>query len=205
MEFFYKVFVRGDIPLFLFVILIFVLGIIFGAVAVHTIDHSLQQDLFNYFNGFIEGISKIEYNQLALIGDSIKFNLLNVFVIWIFGFSVVLMPLIPVFVFFKGFILGFTVGFLTSQYSWQGVLVAVGAVLPQNLLIAPAYVLAGVTGISFSLHIIQYFQQKRRFAAGDIVDYTLRIFILGFLLLSGSLVEAYLSPRFFRLLTRFLW
>ena len=205
MKYVYKIYLKDEIPLFVFILIVFVVGIIFGAIAVNLIDYSVKQDLFNYFNDFINNINHMDYNSGMIFSDSIRFNLLNVFIIWVFGLSVILMPLIPVFVFFKGFILGFTVGFLTSQYSFRGVIVAVFTVFPQNILIVPAYLLAGVTGVAFSLHIIRFLWQKQEFSSADFLDYSLRILLLSFLLLGGSLLETYVSPYIFRFLAAYIF
>src|SRR5690554_4080152 len=105
-------YIQDRLPVFIFITIIFILGIAFGAIAVKTVEYDLQQDVFSYFNSFLEGFNEIEYKQGSLIADSIKFNLLNIFIIWSFGLSMILMPLIVVLIFFKGFVLGFTVGFL---------------------------------------------------------------------------------------------
>ena len=205
MKYLYKIYLKDEIPLLVFILIVFVAGIFFGAIAVNLIDYSVKQDLFNYFNDFLNNINRMDYSSGMIFSDSIRFNLLNIFIIWVFGLSVILMPLIPVFVFFKGFILGFTVGFLTLQYSFRGVIVAVFTVFPQNILIVPAYLLAGVTGVSFSLHIIRFLWEKQDFSSGDFIDYSLRILLLSFLLLGGSLLETYLSPLIFRFLAAYLF
>jgi len=147
---------KERLPLFIFVIIIFILGISFGTITVKTLEYSNRENLFNYFNNFMQEINVLEYDQQSLISESIKFNLLNILIIWAFGLSVIIMPLITVLVFFKGFVLGFTAGFLLSQYSYRGILLILSAIFPQNLLIIPGYILAAVIAIYFSIRIIQF-------------------------------------------------
>ena len=46
-------------PIFAFVLVIFILGISFGAVAVKTVDYSTKEDVFSYFNGFLQGSERL--------------------------------------------------------------------------------------------------------------------------------------------------
>ncbi|NLJ84133.1 MAG: stage II sporulation protein M [Halanaerobiaceae bacterium] len=197
-------YIRERLPAFTFVTIIFILGISFGAIAVKTVDYELRQDLFFYFNGFLDGFTEIEYEQSSLLADSIRFNLFNIFVIWSFGLSMILMPLIIVFLFFKGFLLGFTVGFLVSEYSFKGILMSLAAVFPQNLLIIPVYLISTVMAIYLSLSIYKYYRGRARIELEDLVVYTLEMAILALILLLASLLETYLSPFLLRFLIAFI-
>lgn len=197
MNFIYNVFVKNKIPLLVFITLIFVFGIGFGSIAVKTVDYSIKQDLFKYFNDFVRGFEQVDYQQSTFVNESIKFNLLNILVIWVFGFSVVLMPLIPVLVFFKGFVLGFTIGFLVSEYNIKGIIISIVTIFPQNIFIFPVYILAGLIAISFTFHVIRYYRGRERYFLQDFIDYSLRMLVLAVVLLGGTLVETYISPRLF--------
>jgi stage II sporulation protein M len=168
------------------------------------VEYELRQDIFFYFNSFLEGFQEIEYEEKSLLADSMKFNLLNIFVIWSFGLSMILMPLIIVLVFFKGFLLGFTVGFLVSEFSFKGILMALAAVFPQNLIIIPIYILSSVMAIYLSIEIFKYYRGKSAIKLEDLAIYTVEMAILAGILLLASLVETYLSPLLLRLLIAFV-
>lgn len=116
----------------------------------------------------------------------------------------ILMPLIIVFLFFKGFLLGFTVGFLVSEYSFKGILMSLAAVFPQNLLIIPVYLISTVMAIYLSLSIYKYYRGRARIELEDLVVYTLEMAILALILLLASLLETYLSPFLLRFLIAFI-
>ncbi|MFP4015747.1 MAG: stage II sporulation protein M [Halanaerobiales bacterium] len=197
-------FIHDRLPLLTFVIIIFVLGISFGAIAVKTVDYSIKENVFTYFNNFMQGYNEIEYNQGSIVGESIKFNLISIVIIWAFGLSMVLMPLLTVLIFFKGFVLGFTVGFLVSEYSFKGILIAMAAVFPQNVIIIPIYILSCVMAISISVKIFKYYRGHVRISFEDLILYSLEMGILAFALLAASLVETYISPFLLRILLRFI-
>ncbi|MFW5991811.1 MAG: stage II sporulation protein M [Halanaerobiaceae bacterium] len=199
-----NMYIRKRLPVFTFVIILFVLGIGFGAVAVKTVEYNVREGVFNYFNGFMEGYNNLEYNQTALIGESIKFNLLNILIIWVFGLSVVLMPLVSVLIFFKGFVLGFTIGFLVSEYSWKGITIALAAVFPQNLIIIPVYIMSAVIAIYISIQIFKHYRGYIRVNFEDILTYSLEMTLLAAVLLLGSLMETYISPFLLKIILRFI-
>ncbi|MTI60800.1 MAG: stage II sporulation protein M [Firmicutes bacterium] len=192
------------LPLFVFVIIIFVSGISFGAIAVKTVDYSIRENVFAYFNDFMKGYDELNYSNSTLVSESIKFNLLNIVIIWVLGISVFLMPLITVLVFFKGFVLGFTVGFLVNEYSLQGVIMAIAAVFPQNLIIIPAYILAAVMAIYLSVRIFKYYRGLEGLNGEDLLTYTLEMGLLALLLVGGSIIETFISPYLMKIILHFI-
>ncbi len=197
-------FFKDRLPILTFVLVVFILGISFGAIAVKTVDYSVKENVFDYFNNFMKGYNQIEYSQGSLIAESIKFNLINIFIIWAFGLSMVLMPLISILIFFKGFVLGFTVGFLVSEYSFKGILIAVAAVFPQNIIIIPIYIISSVMSIYISIRIFKYYRGQTKIAFEELMIYSLEMTVLASILLVASLVETYLSPLFLKFLVRFI-
>ncbi len=197
-------FLRDRLPLFTFVVIIFILGIIFGSVAVKTVDYDVKQSLFSYFNDFMNSLNDLEYDHHSLVSESIRFNLFNIAIIWAFGISVFLMPFITLLIFFKGFVLGFTVGFLVSEYGYKGIIIALTAIFPQNILIIPAYILAGVMGIYLSLRIIKYYRGIERLNFQHFLKYSFDMAVLAFILFGGSVMETYISPYLFKFVLRFI-
>lgn len=192
------------LPLFVFVIIIFVSGISFGTIAVKTVDYSIRENIFVYFSDFMKGYDRLNYSNSTLVSESIKFNLLNIVIIWVLGISVFLMPLITVLVFFKGFVLGFTVGFLVNEYSLQGVIMALAAVFPQNLIIIPVYILAAVMAIYLSVRIFKYYRGLEMLNGEDLLTYTLEMGLLALLLVGGSIIETFISPYLMKIILHFI-
>ncbi len=199
-----NLYIRKRLPVFTFIVVVFILGISFGAIAVKTVDYSTKQNLFNYFNDFMQGYNEIEYDRGSLVSESIKFNLFNIFMIWAFGISVIMMPLITLLIFFKGFVLGFTVGFLVSEYSLKGIVLAISAVFFQNVLIIPSYIMAAVMAVSLSIRIIKYYRNRAKLSFEDFLAYSLEMTMLALITLGGALLETYISPLLLKLVLRII-
>ncbi len=194
-----RLILNNRLPLLIFVFVIFVTGICFGAFAVKTVDYEINQNLFKFFNGFINNYKDIEYDKANLVRNSVKFNLINIIIFWILGSTVILVFLIPILIFFKGFVLGFTVGFLISQYDMHGIIISVVSVFPQNIFIIPSFILAGAVAIAFSLDIIKNYRGSINLNFEDFIDYSLRMGIFTIFLLAGSIIETYITPYLFSL------
>jgi stage II sporulation protein M len=93
--------------------------------------------------------------------------------------------------------LGFTVGFLVQEKAGQGLLLALVAVLPQNLFYVPGLLGAGALALYFTMSLFKSSRETPVFMR--ILLYTLIFVALTLLVLAGTWVEAYLVPGIMRL------
>jgi stage II sporulation protein M len=192
---------------YLFVFVLFVMGIIFGAVIVNALSLSQKQDLAAYMGTFFNGLDQ---NSITAPKEAFQQSLGNhlkfIGLIWLLGLSVIGLPLILIFIFLKGVLIGFTVGFLVSEMAWQGALFSLVSVVPQNLLIIPAFIITGVAAISFSLLLVRnYFSQRRGGSIWHFLgSYTWVVMLMTGVLFLASLFEAYVSPVLMRMVTQIM-
>lgn len=191
-----QVHVENQKSLYIFVTVLFMMGVIFGAVIVNTLDPMQKEGLLNYLSYFFRGLGQdaIADSEVAFqhaLGDHLK----TVGLMWILGLSVIGIPLLLVFIFLKGLVIGFTVGFLVSQLSWKGLWFAVVAVVPQNLLVIPALMIVAVSGINFSILLVKNrLIHHRGTIYPQFVSYCILVTCMSAVLFISSLIEAYLSP-----------
>lgn len=190
-------YLRENQSLYLFTIVLLGMGIIFGALLVHSLGYGQRQELLSFLQFFFTTVENNGiFNQQAQFQQSFGTYLKLVGMIWLFGLSIIGLPIILVLLFLKGVVVGFTVGFLVHQLQWQGVVFSLAGVLPQNMLAVPALVIAGVAGISFSLKLIRTRLLARK---GDILpyfmSYTLLTFVMFGVLTMAALFETYVSPH----------
>lgn len=185
--------------LLLFVTVFFCMGIFFGAVAVKTISVDQADHLGGYLNGFLEKVSSTPISEQLFFRQNVLSNLYIMFAIFVLGLTIIGIPLVLVTVFSKGFILGFTVGFLVREKALRGLAFALLSVLPQNLIIIPAVIFGSVTALSFSALLI-----KRRFKAhntaiaNQLGIYTAVMVFLSLLTCAGGIIETYVTPTMIR-------
>ncbi len=179
----------------------FILGLVCGASVLHTLNPAQQDGLRQYLDSFISSMSTLAQNGqfpvLSAWEDALRTQALSMAILWLLGLSVVGAPLIMLLVSARGFVLGFTVGFLVEEKAAQGLLLSIVAVLPQNLCYVPALLGAGALALYFSLSLCKGAREAPILTS--ILAYSLAFAVLLLLVLIGSWIEAYLVPGIMRL------
>jgi stage II sporulation protein M len=188
---------REHSSIFLFIVVLFLMGVIFGAIVVNSMSITQKEDLFYYLSQFFGQVSDgtvTDDNDLFL--QSFLHNSKFIGLMWILGISIIGLPIILILLFLKGMVVGFTVGFLVSQMGWKGFLLAFASILPQNLIIIPVFILMAAFSVIFSMRMIK--RQFMKKYASPIMPFFKRYIvalIAAVLFISAaSGVEAYLSP-----------
>lgn len=176
---------------------IFVIAVILGN---HRVD-SLEGGVKDHLAGLID-----TYLQAEEVGASEGNNLLwgaflnqarIVGTIWFLGLTIIGFPLILAVVFYRGFSLGFTVGFLIHEKAGAGVLLSIISILPQNLVYIPALIVWAVLGLNFSAYIFRGRGTEMVFLRAFLSFAFLFVLFLAIFFI-GAFIEAFLSPWFLK-------
>lgn len=198
-------YLKANIVAYFFMILIFIIGVVAGSLAVKTLPDEQKTELVSYLHVFFQGLSTgPESTQDAkLLNIALFNNAKTIGLIWLLGFTVIGIPFILFIIFTRGFIIGFTVGFLVNEYIMKGLVFSLVSVLPHNFFAIPALLAAGVSAISFSLFLVRRRARKASLFY-QTISYTLFCGIsLLFMLLAGF-IEVVISPVFMKLLAGLL-
>ena len=187
--------------LFLFIIAIIgiVMGIIFANIISLEDEKIVYSKITTYFNNLKDDVP---INYLYNLFQSIKENLLYLIIIWILGLSIIGLLFNNFIVFFKGFILGFSVGSIINIYLYSGIILAIIYVFPTIIFNTFIYLIMTyyANGISFNLFNVLFKKKDIKFAI--LMKRYFRIFyILGSLLIVSSLYETFVTPFFLKLFT----
>jgi len=173
---------------------IFLMGTVVGVINATDLDGPTRTHLVQIIDNFLKGEDIGSQGGYRLFFTAFINQARVIAMIWFLGLTVIGIPFIFAIIFFKGFSLGFTLGFLIKEKAWQGILMATASVVPQNLLYIPLFLAWAVTGVNFSLCLV-----RGRFSRGSalgpgLVTYTglMLVFLSVFFL--GAFIEAFLSP-----------
>jgi stage II sporulation protein M len=192
--------IRAQMPLIVFVFLLLAIGALFGLFLVMSLSIEQHQALSRYLGSFLQLAIQGKQSDLQIAYlDAFFVHFKWIFLIWVLGISVIGIPFIAVLNFLKGSLLGFTVGYLTTQYSWKGFFLACIALLPTHLLLIPALLISSVVSISFALFLV-----KKRFNQGNLS--TMRLFWTSMFIISimvvavafATCIEVYFVPHILR-------
>jgi len=196
---------QNNLSLYTFTTILIFIGIFFGAIIVNSLNIEQKNDLYLYLTRFFKQIiNEPGMSAFDLFNQSFSHYLKYIGLIWILGISVIGLPIILILLFLKGIVVGFTVGFFVSQMGIKGFFLALVSVLPQNLILIPAFIIIGVASISFSLRMIRMqFKKSHPFAPLFIRYSLLMIGVIGLIVLSSS-IEAWVSPILMKAIIKFI-
>lgn len=196
------VYLKANIVAYFFMILIFVIGIVVGALAVKILPDEQKAELINYLHIFFTGLSQGNEDNVSsgnMIGMAMFNNTKTVVLMWILGFTIVGIPFVLFMLFTRGFIIGFTVGFLVNEYVMRGLLFAFASVLPHNLFAIPAILVLGVSATTFSLMLVRRKTYGKINIWYEAIRYSIVCMIMLAVMLFAALLEVYISPVFMKL------
>lgn len=190
-------YLQQHMPLYIFVTVLFMMGVIFGALLVNALTLDQQQNMAQLLEHFFQtAMQGFEGTSPQSFADLFSLHFRWVLLILVFGLSIVGLPLILIIDFIKGALIGFAVGYLVAQYSWKGLLFALISVAPHNLIVIPVLLISSVAAISFSLYLIRCFILRNRTAeAQPFLRYLLTHLTLSGLLVCAAVIQYVFIPR----------
>ncbi|WP_460323291.1 stage II sporulation protein M [Paenibacillus sp. YSY-4.3] len=188
---------KDQTPLYVFVSVLFLMGVVFGALMVNALTLEQQQDLSRYLGNFFISVNEggADFHPVTF-WEAAVLHLKWLGLIWLLGLSVIGLPGILILDFLKGVLIGFTVGCLVGQFTWKGLLFALVSVAPHNLLVIPVLLISSVAAIGFSLNIIRsrVLMSRSGSVAKPFVTYTGLTLALAVMLLAASSFETWVTP-----------
>lgn len=188
---------------YVFLITIVVIGLIGGIIfsnILNTSDEKLVYDkLTTYFLNIKNGI-QIDYWQTLL--NSIKNNMFLLILVWIFGLSIIGIVFNAFILFFKSFVLGFSIGSIINIYLYKGIILSIVYIFPHFIINTIILLLLVYYANNFSIKLFNLLFLKKEIKFHDIMKRYFKIFVicLGAFLIS-SLIETFFSPFFIKLFT----
>ncbi|GAB3052453.1 stage II sporulation protein M [Virgibacillus ainsalahensis] len=187
---------REHATIYLFMIILFLTGIIFGAIIVNSMSFVQKQDLFFYLERFFGQIVNDQHiDNVEILKSSLFYHVKYLLLLFVLGLSVIGLPVIWILLFIKGMVVGFSVGFIVNQLGAEGLLLAALSIAPQNILIIPVYIVAGSLSMIFSLTLLSKLFSGR-FSRPVFEPFGRYVIMFGLLLAISSIaavLEAYVA------------
>jgi stage II sporulation protein M len=187
----------------LLLLMAFVLGVSAGAFTVNGLSTMQRDELLNYFQGFFQLFNNHNFNSSELFSIGLSENVKIVALLWILGVTIIGLPFIYLVIGVRGFITGFTSGFIINAVGMQGLLFSGAALLPREIIIIPCLIGIGVNGINFSMKIAKGRSSQESPKNGlkrAFVSYCLVTLLFGCIILAGIIFDAYVTPVLIRII-----
>ncbi|MDD4495756.1 MAG: stage II sporulation protein M [Eubacteriales bacterium] len=197
--------IKSNFGKYMLLMLFFIIGIGLGAFTINGLSSVQRNELTNYMQGFLGLIDAQTIDTASLFRISAIYNLKIILVLWLLGATVIGIPFIFAVIGIRGFITGFTAGFIIRLLGVKGLLFTAIIVLLKEMIIVPCMFALGVNGINFSQNIIRrkninikVLNAKENFKSSLTAYCAATLFYSAFLF-AGILVEVYLIPILVRM------
>ena len=172
-------------------------GILFSNILSNLDSKLVTTKITTYFNNLKNEI-KIDY--LKNLITSLKNNFIYLTIIWILGVSIIGLLLNNFILFFKSFILGFSIGSIINIYLFRGLVLSILYVFPAHLLNILVLLIMTYYANNISLKIFNVLFRKKDYQFTFILKkYFKTYLILLIALIFSSIIETFVMPFFIKL------
>lgn len=193
--------IQNNFWLYVISLLCICTGIVIGVYSVRYMGSFEKSDLLSYLKSFNDSIAVEGINYKYVFIESVKSNMLIIASVWFLGLTMIGIPLILIIDIMKGFTIGFTISFISSEMGIKGIWFTILGVLPQNMIYIPCIIAVSVLAMEFSLTILKDKTNKvwTQSIWIRITSYSFSFALVTVVMFIGFLIESYITPNMIKL------
>ena len=188
---------------YMIVTLLFIIGIFLGVMFINNVGEAQKVEIEAYLNNFIEKMKNTDnLDNVSLLKNSIRQNIILSIVIWFFGTTVIGIPVVFGIVLYRGFCLGYTISACVSIMGIsKGMLFVISSIVLQNLIFIPAILALAVSGFKLYKSIVK--DNRKENVKLEIIRHTIFSIVMLLLLIISSLIEIFISTNILKILIKY--
>ena len=196
-ELFYK---KKIIIVSMFIVII--LGLLFGSIYITIFSNNDKKELLDNISNYFNNFKDIDFSmKLIIFKESLIKNVIYFIILWGVGISIVGIPITYIMIYYKSFILGFSIAGIFAKYKINGLLKILLYIFPGKILILVLSIIIGVFGVSLSIKLVNTFLKKDKlnfsFISGK---YTLLLLISILVSILTAGIDAFILPIIYNLI-----
>jgi stage II sporulation protein M len=197
--------IKFDKKYVLFTIIIVLLGIATGALFIVILNSSDKNLVIEYISNFIDNIKNNTVNNLDTLKNTLLSNYITIFILIIIGFTFFLFPINIIVLFYKSFVLGFSISSFILTYSFKGILLSIFYIIPHTIVNILVFCLITAFTLKISINMINYIIKKKDVNMRVYFNKYYSIILISlFLLLLTSLYESYVVGYIFKFIVNLI-
>lgn len=182
-----------DRKVLIFLTIICIVGIITGSIFMSSLNVNDKEMIMESLTNFINEYGNLGINKELI--NNLLINLIYILVIWILGISVIGLPIVIFIIFYKSFLLSFTISSFIVKFKIKGILLGVIYNTPHSIINLLVFIYLGVYSIKLSSYIIKAIIYKTNINFKGIINrYLLVLVISTIIVILTSLYETYIMP-----------
>lgn len=197
--------IKFDKRYVLFSIVLVILGIVTGSIFVVILNNTDKSLIVEYITSFIDNIKNNNFNYVETLKNTCLINFSLLILISIIGFTYFLMPINILILFYKAFIIGFSLASFILTYKIKGLLISIFYIFPHLIINILLFSLLVAFTIKLSLIMIKCIIQKKQVNMRIYFNKYLSIILFFVIFLTiTSLYESFIAPLLIRFFIKIL-
>ena len=197
--------VKFDKRYVLFCLVLVIVGIIAGSLFIIILNNSDKNLVIEYIESFIDNIKNNDFNYIETLKNTLIINYLVIFIISIIGFTYFLIPINILLLFYKSFIIGFSLSSFILTYKIKGLLLSIIYIFPHLIINILIYSLLIAFTLKLSLKMIKSIIKKKEVNMRLYFNkYLYTSFFIIIIITITSLYESFVAPYLLKLIVNIL-
>ncbi len=187
--------VRFDKRYVFFCLILVILGIITGAFFIVILNSTDKSLVIEYIKSFIESLKVNKFDYFGTLKNTLIINYSIIIIISILGFTYFLAPFNILILFYKSFIIGFSLSSFVLTYKLKGMILSIIYIFPHLIINILLISLITAFTLKLSINMIKNIIKKRDVNMRQYFDKYLYIIIFFIVLISvSSVYESLVVP-----------
>ncbi len=186
-----------------FLIIIVIIGIIIGIIFANILSHEDEKIVYTNFTEYFNNLANdtpIDYIHNLYI--NLRNNFLYLSIIWLLGLSIIGLLINNFILFFKSFIMGFSIGSIINIYLYRGIILSFIYLFPTSIINLIIFLILIYNANNFSLKLFKALFKKKDIKFPLLIKKYIKLFIICIILLIiNSFMETFLTPFLIKLFT----
>ena len=178
--------------------IVLVLGLLFGSIYITILSNDDKKELLNNITIYFNNFKSISFqDKLNIFKESFIKNIIYFILIWLLGISVIGFPIILIMIFYKSFLLGFSIASIFAKYKLSGLYKIIIYIFPSRIILLILAVFLACLSINLSNKLVNSTLKKKSFNFNTYMGkyfFVLLICIIACVI--TSLIDAFIMPLF---------
>ncbi len=186
-------FIQTNSKTCLILLIIFFIGVLLGVIFVNNCKETQENQIKSYIQNFVDGIREnYQISSTKLLWNAIMKNFITALVLWFLGLTLIGVPLIYLFIGYKGYCIGFTAASIIATLGGaKGILFIASTMLLQNIIYIPIIIALATSSVKLYKKIME--DRRRENIKTQILKHTIFSVFMLVILILNSFIEAYIS------------
>ena len=195
--------IKFDKKYVLFCLTLVMLGIITGSIFIVILNSADKTLVIEFIEDFIDSLKNNSFDFVSTFKNTLFINYLIILIISIIGFTYFLVPINILILFYKSFIIGFSLSSFILVYKIKGLLISIIYIFPHLIINILLISLLTAFTLKLSIKMINCIIKKKEVNMRTYFNKYLYIIVLFVILITvTSLYESFICPFLLKLVVK---